>query len=72
MEDDQPTWTKTCECGAQVSRWRGQGDVSCPKCGASFNAFGQRLRDDWRSNPSNWDEEISDLDGYEISHTNDY
>jgi hypothetical protein len=25
------------------------------------------LRNDWQSNPSNYDENISDLDGYEIS-----
>lgn len=60
-----------CErCRAVVYRYRGDADVTCP-CGASYNAFGQRLRDDWRGNPSNWDDDISDLDGYEIQHAGD-
>lgn len=56
-----------CDCGKyEVRRYRGQGDVSCD-CGAQYNAFGQRLRDDWRSNRSNWDEDVSDMDGFEES-----
>lgn len=71
MDDDEtPTWSKPCErCGQTVERWRGQGDVTCHNCGAEYNAGGQRLRDDWRGNPSNWDDDVSDLDGYEIQHT---
>lgn len=65
--EPKPTWSKPCErCGKTVERWRGEGDVSC-MCGASYNSFGQLLRDDWRDNPSNYDDEISDLDGFEIS-----
>jgi hypothetical protein len=41
-------------------------DCDCPHCGQEYNAFGQRLRNDWRDNPSNWDEGIGDLEGYEI------
>ncbi len=66
--DEQPTWVKPCEkCGREIARWRGQGDISCT-CGAWYNAFGQRLRDDWMGNPA-WGEdnveEIDDLEGFE-------
>lgn len=60
------TWWK-CACGNRVERYRGQADVKCHKCGQWFNAFGQRLRPDWQNNRSNWDEDVSDLDGYEES-----
>lgn len=73
MSDDEPTWSKPCErCGREISRWYGMSDVSCGECGAEYNAFGQRLRDDWRGNPSSWDDEIGDLEGYEIQHADDY
>lgn len=58
----------TCECGEEIRRYRGQSDVDCHECGACYNASGQRLRDDWRSNRSNWDENVSDMDGYEDSY----
>lgn len=68
-----PTNTWTCiDCGTNVERYRGESDVDCPKCGACYNAFGQRLRDDWRGNPSNYDDEIDDLDGYEMQHADEY
>ena len=71
-EPEEPTWSKPCErCGHEVSRWRGMSDVSCGHCGAEYNAFGQRLRDDWRGNPSLYDDEIGDLEGYEIQHAGD-
>lgn len=54
------------KCGKEVRRYRGQGDVDCD-CGACYNASGQRLRDDWRSNPAWNDDSISDMDGYEIA-----
>ena len=63
-----PTWTKECDCGATVERYRGQGDVTCHRCGAWYNAGGQRLRDDWYDNPSWMDEDIDDLTGYEMQH----
>lgn len=63
---EQPRWSKPCEaCGREVQRWRGQGDVSCTGCGAWYNAGGQRLRDDWMSNPAWSDESIDDLEGLE-------
>lgn len=56
-----------CErCGREVRRYRGQSDVDCDNCGACYNAGGQRLRDNWRDNPSAWDDEIGDMEGYEI------
>lgn len=64
---NRPTrWWHCGDCDAHLERYRGSSDVSCD-CGAEYNAFGQRLRDDWRSNPSNYDYEIGDLDGYEYS-----
>lgn len=63
---DGPTNTWPCEaCGATVARFRGESDVSCD-CGAQYNAGGQRLRDDWRGNMSNYDDDISDMDGFEM------
>lgn len=66
-----PARTWTCECGAQIERFRGDGDKTCLRCGAEYNAFGQRLRDDWRGNPSTWDGDIDDLTGFEIQHAGD-
>ena len=66
-----PTKTWVCECGISVECWRGEPNVYC-SCGAEYNAFGQRLRYDWAENPSNWDSDISDLDGYEMQHADDY
>jgi len=58
-------WEGICEqCGRTVSRFRGEGDVGC-ECGAEYNCFGQRLRDDWRGNSSNWDDDVSDMEGFE-------
>lgn len=69
-EDGSSSWP--CKkCNATVWRYRGQGDVGCD-CGAQYNAFGQRLRDDWRENPSNYDSDIGDMEGYEIAHAEDY
>ncbi len=67
----EPTATWPCQqCRRTVERWPGMYDVSCD-CGAEYNAFGQRLRDNWRANPSNWDDDIGDLEGYEIAHAGD-
>lgn len=56
-----------CEkCGAEIRRYRGQSDVDCDNCGACYNAGGQRLRDDWRGNPSAYDDEIGDMEGFEM------
>jgi len=72
VEEEQPTWEKPCDrCGHTISRWRGMSEVTCGHCDAEYNAGGQRLRDDWRGNPSSWDEDVSDLDGYEMQHAGD-
>lgn len=56
-----------CEsCGREVRRFRGQSDVDCTNCGACYNAGGQRLRDDWRGNPSWKYGDIGDMEGFEI------
>jgi hypothetical protein len=66
---DGPTNSWICEdCSEPVHRFRGEYDVTCDACGASYNPSGQRLRDDWRGNPSSWDDEIGDMEGYEIQH----
>lgn len=62
-----PTWTKACaNCGEEISRWPGTYGVSC-SCGAEYNVSGQRLRDDYRSNPSLYNEDIGDMEGFEMS-----
>lgn len=53
---------RACQRPIPVTSWWA---VSCP-CGAEYNGAGQRLRSDWRSNRSLYDESISDLDGYEL------
>ena len=64
-EDGSSSWS--CgQCGEEVTRYRGQSDVDCHNCGACCNAGGQRLRDDWRGNPSCYDDEIGDMEGFEI------
>jgi hypothetical protein len=51
------------DCGATVHA--SSRDTDCDKCGACYNVYGQRLNRNWRSNRSNYDEDCSDLDGYE-------
>jgi hypothetical protein len=60
------------KCGKRIDRYRGENDIDCT-CGAIYNSFGQRLRDDLHSrvNPSEYDEDISDLDGYEMMYAGD-
>lgn len=65
-EDGSSSWN--CVCGTTVFRYRGQSDVSCSRCGNWYNAFGQRLRDDWHGNRSNYDDEIGDMEGYEMQY----
>jgi len=57
-------------CRTTVSSHGGR-DTSCSKCGAQYNGSGQRLRDDWRSNPSTYNDDIGDLEGLEIQHAGD-
>jgi hypothetical protein len=71
MDRNEPTWSKSCvRCNRTIERWYGMATVSC-ECGAEYNAGGEQLRDDWRGNPSNYDDDISDLDGYEMQHSED-
>jgi hypothetical protein len=58
-----PTHAWVCECGARVESYG--RDTTCSGCYTDYNAFGQRLRAGWSGNPSLYDEDISDLDGYE-------
>lgn len=58
--------TRSGECGQEVRRYRGESDVSCSTCGAWYNASGQRLRDDWQGNSSSYDDEVGDLEGFEL------
>lgn len=69
---EEPTNSWECQvCGKLCERYRGQYDVTC-ECGAEYNASGQRLIEHWRDNPSNWDSDIGDLEGYEQQHALDY
>lgn len=72
MAHTEPTWMKPCGgCGTTITRYPGEAYVYCPKCGAEHNAGGQRLRDDWRGNASAWEDDVTDLDGYETQHAGD-
>lgn len=62
--------TTECRCGSTVelvSWWANR----CPRCGTEFNGAGQRLRSNWRDNASLYDDEVGDLEGYEMSHAGD-
>ena len=52
-------------CGTTVHA--SSRDTDCDKCGACYSMYGQRLRDNWRSNMSNYDSDVSDMDGYEAA-----
>lgn len=65
-DDGSVSW-KCSDCNHIVVRHHWQSDVDCGHCGACYNAGGQRLRDDWRLNPSVYDEDIDDMTGFEIS-----
>lgn len=67
-EDGHAYWT--CGCGTKVVAYQWYS-VSCPQCGAQYNGSGQRLRDDWRSNPSVYDENVGDMEGFEAQHAAD-
>jgi len=65
-DDGSSSWP--CQdCKSTVWRFPGTGSASCGKCGAQYSIFGQRYRDNWRDNPSNYDSEIGDMEGYEMS-----
>jgi hypothetical protein len=63
---DGPTNSWKCqECPRTVYRFRGESDCDC-ECGARYNAGGQRLRDDWDSNPAWYRDDLDDATGYEL------
>ncbi len=63
----EPTrWWHCTRCNRHLNRYRGMGDTSC-RCGANYNAFGQRLRDNWQDNPAWAEDEIDDLQGFELA-----
>lgn len=66
--ESHPTWTKKCACGNDVSRWPGEMYPDCGNCGADYNASGQRLREGWDRNMSNYDDEVGDMEGYEAQY----
>jgi hypothetical protein len=73
--EDQANTQGECDnpvCKRTILRFRGQNDLTC-ECGANYNCFGQRLRDDLhtRRNPSETSDEIGDLEGYEIAYAGD-
>lgn len=53
------------DCGTTVHS--STRDTDCDKCGACYSVYGQRLVRNWRSNMSNYDSEVSDMDGYEVA-----
>lgn len=70
-DDGTSSWKcETGKCTATVTTYRGR-DTTCHVCGQWFNGGGQRLRNDWMNNPSYYNDNISDMEGYEIQHAGD-
>ena len=68
--DTQPPRTFHCtQCDKHLERHTGEDDISCPRCLTEHNAFGQALRVGWRDNPSTWDDDVNDLEGFEQAET---
>lgn len=67
-EEENPAtnWWHCANCDRHMDRYRGQGDQNCD-CGAEYNAFGQKLRSNWRDNPSVYDEDVDDITGFELA-----
>lgn len=66
---DRVLWTGTCEkCLKPATTYSLVGDFT-HSCGAIYNAFGQRLRDDLHTRPnrSEWDDDCDDMTGYELA-----
>lgn len=68
---DMKHYEGTCDCGEELIAYGGYDEFSCEKCGAEYSIWGQRLRSNWRNNPSNWDREIDDMTGYELEMAGD-
>lgn len=59
-----------CDRCDTLVEWFGYGsEMECFACGAFYNVFGQRLRDDLHSRPnaSAWNDDIDDMTGDELS-----
>lgn len=64
---DGPTnWWHCQHCNRHLDRYRGMSDQQCT-CGTWYNAGGQRLRTDWTDNPAWRNDDIDDLEGYELA-----
>jgi hypothetical protein len=63
LQAEAPTFT--CACGEELRY--GGFTVTCNRCEAEYNGSGQRLRSNWRSNASLYDDEVGDLEGYELA-----
>ncbi len=57
------------DCGTTV--YASSRDTDCDKCGACYSMYGQRLNRNWRSNMSNYDESVGDMEGYEAAMAGD-
>ncbi len=58
-----------CDCSNRLFVTRHNAwSLDCRDCGREYNGSGQLLRSDWRDNESNYDDDVSDLDGYEMAH----
>jgi hypothetical protein len=53
------------DCGTTVHA--SSRDTDCDKCGACYSMYGQRLNRNWRDNMSNYDDDVSDMDGAEVA-----
>lgn len=71
-DDGSSSWPcQVKSCKKTVWRFRGTSSASCD-CGAQYSINGQRYRDNWRDNPSNYDSNIGDMEGYEMEMSGDY
>lgn len=59
--------TFDCACGAHLELWDRGGDITCDRCHTPYNYFGQELRRDGASNPAWRNDDIDDLEGFELS-----
>lgn len=70
-DDGSSSWPCR-DCKKIVWRFPGTSSASCGNCGAQYSIFGQPFRRNWRDNPSNYDSDIGDMEGYEIEMSGDY
>jgi len=65
--NDRTIFTGICDKCAKPAETRPGNHDFMHSCGAIYNTFGQRLRDDLHSRPnrSEWDDNCDDMTGYE-------